>query len=175
MATKQKKTISTNKQPLLWLGVLALIIIVGIICWSWQKSYMVSVCEPKNLKLSAGQQNGAAGTIYQHMALTNTGDKKCSISGFPTAFLYGNDGNVLGASAASRMQPAPAELTLAPNETANTVLGYPQAGNFNPGICSAAKSTTLKLFPPSATTPLEVPLEVAWCPGFSSTAMSAGN
>jgi hypothetical protein len=53
------------------------------------------------------------------------------------------------------------------------VLGYPQAGNFNPGVCSA-KSVSLWLYPPNATTPLETPLEVAWCPGFSGTSMQAG-
>jgi hypothetical protein len=131
-------------------------------------------CKTENLKLTAGQQSGAAGTIFQHMVLTNTGKHKCRMSGFPTAYLYGSNGYALGNSAAARVQPAPVNVELAPNESANTVLGYPQAGNFNPGVCSD-KSTSLKLYPPSAITPLDVPLEVAWCPGFSESSMQPGN
>jgi hypothetical protein len=131
-------------------------------------------CATSDLRLTAGQQSGAAGTIYQNMDLTNTGTKNCSMNGFPTAFLTGSDGYALGNSAAARPNPAPTTITLAPNETAHTVLGYPQAGNFDPGVCTA-KSTNLNLYPPSATTPLQVPLQVAWCPGFSESAMQSGN
>lgn len=156
-----------------WIAIIVLLI-VGLFSWSWQKKHYAKTCMPQNIQLTAGQQSGAAGTIYQTMALKNTSSKKCTISGYPTAFLYGADGYALGSAAAARPQPAPATITLEPNESANAVLGYPQAGNFDPGICSA-KSTALKLYLPSATTPLQVPLEVAWCPGFSATAITAGS
>jgi hypothetical protein len=159
--------------PLLVSFVIILVLVVAF-CWWWQKHLIIATCKTENLKLAPGQQSGAAGTIYQHMALTNTGSDKCTISGYPTAFLYGSDGNALGNGASARPQPAPSIITLAPNETAHTILGYPQAGNFNPGVCSV-KSVSLKLYPPSATSPLETPLEVAWCPGFSESVIEPGN
>lgn len=154
------------------LGVLAVVLIVGG-CLTW-KSMRVSTCAVQDLELSAGQQSGAAGTIYQHMTVKNTGGKKCTLTGYPAAFLYGADGYALGSAAAGRANPLPSVVTLAPGKTAHTVLGYPQAGNFNPGVCSDA-STTLKLFVPNAVTPLEVPLAVAWCPGFSATTFTLGS
>ncbi len=157
----------------LWIVVVVLVL-GGLFCWSWQKHRTVAVCKTEDLKLTAGQQSGAAGTIYQHMALTNTGKGKCTLAGYPTAFLYGSNGYALGNSAAAQPQPAPLEITLASGEAAHTVLGYPQAGNFNPGVCSADKSVSLKLYPPSSTTALETSVAVAWCPGFSETAVQPG-
>jgi hypothetical protein len=179
MPAKSKNNAATSKGEssnglLIWVAIIA-IALGGMLCYLWRDHSMVASCTTENLKLTAGQQNGAAGTIYQHMALTNTGKKSCTMAGYPTAFLFGNDGYALGNSAAAQAQPAPAVITLAPGETAHTVLGYPQAGNFPPGQCTAAKSTSLKLYPPSSITPLTTSLEVAWCPGFSETAMQAGN
>jgi hypothetical protein len=181
MAAKQKNAFAKGKGggnygfPLL--GVVVIILLVaGLLAWSLRmKGWAATACETGNLKLTAGQQSGAAGTIYQHMALTNTGKKKCTMAGFATAFLYGSDDNALGSSAAARPQPAPVDITLASGESAHTVLGYPQAGNFPPGVCSNAKSVSLKLYAPGSTTPLETPLEVAWCPGFSATALQPGS
>lgn len=158
-----------------WIIVVMIIILLIASCWMWWGGIRtVALCKTENLKLTAGQQSGAAGTIYQHFVLTNTGNHKCRISGFPTAFLYGSNGYALGNGAAARTQPEPTTVDLSPNGSANTVLGFPQAGNFDPGVCSE-KSTSLKLYPPSSITALDVPVSVAWCPGFSESSMQAGN
>jgi hypothetical protein len=192
MATKQKnstaspKRVSRNvsyREPirrhpfhlLAWLLLFATILAVVLFFWSWQNHKYVAqtACSASNLSLSAGQQSGAAGTIYQNIVVTNKGKKTCTIAGYPTAFLYGSDGYVLGSAAAARPQPIPSTITLGFNESAHTVLGYPQAGNFDPGICSET-STKLVVYVPGSVASLEVPLAVNWCPGFSSTAMQAG-
>lgn len=179
MAAKPKNKTAVNGTRRGWPFPVICIVIVGILigflCAMWRGNWTVVACKTENLKLTAGEQSGAAGTIYQNMSFTNRGKKKCSIGGYPTAFLYGSDGYALGSAAAAQPQPAPIALTLAPNETAHTVLGYPQAGNFPPGVCSDAKSVSLRIYPPSSITPLETPLEIAWCPGFSETAMQAGS
>ncbi len=180
MAAKSKSnSAATNNMRGRWLWLLIcgviIIVIVGVLCSMQWGAWSVASCTTENLKLTAGQQSGAAGTIYQHMTLTNTGNKRCTMSGYPTAFLYGSDGYALGNAAAAQPQLTPAAIILAPNETAHTVLGYPQAGNFPPGVCTNAKSISLRLYPPSSITPLGTSLEVAWCPGFSETVMQAGN
>lgn len=156
---------------IIWI-IIMMIIMGGFLCWG--RTRVVSACTTKNLQLTAGQQSGAAGTIYQHMVLTNTSHRKCSLSGYPTAFLYGSDGYALGSGAAARAQPTPVNVILAPNESANTVLGYPQAGNFDPGICSAT-SVNLRLYPPGDMASLETALQVPWCPGFSESSMQPGS
>lgn len=153
---------------------LFLAIVFVSLVW-WGKYNAVSACTPSTLQLTAGQASGAAGTIYQNMDIKNTGSNSCTVAGYPTAFLYGSDGYALGNGAAASPQPAPESITLASGETAHTTLGFPQAGNFDPGICSNNKSTTLKLYMPGATTSLDVPLAYNWCPGFSSRALQAGS
>lgn len=179
MATNSKAKTATKavsgSASLWWVvGIVVIVIVLGMSCWMWMGGRAMALCKTENLKLTAGQQSGAAGTIYQHMVLTNTGKHKCRISGFPTAFLYGSNGYALGNSAAARTQPSPVTVDLANGESANTVLGYPQAGNFDPGVCSD-KSVSLMLYPPSATTALSVPLQVAWCPGFSESSIQPGS
>jgi hypothetical protein len=173
----QKSNRAAAKMQMGWVYItVGLLVVIAILAWiSWQKANTITTCQPQQLQLTAGQQNGAAGTIYQHMSFKNIGNQACAIGGFPTAFLYGTDGYALGRAAAANSNPAPMALTINPGESAYTVLGYPQAGNFPPGNCSGAKSTALKLYVPGASTALETPLEVAWCPGFSSTAMQAGS
>lgn len=176
MATKSKKaSAQMQSMPMMaWVAVV-IVLLIGIFVWIWQGSMTVASCSPSDLNLTAGQQSGAAGTIYQHMILTNTGNHKCQIGGYPTAFLYGSDGYAIGNGAAARPQPAPVAITLAPGDAANTVLGYPQAGNFDPGVCSANKSTSVKIYVPGAVTALDTPLEVNWCPGFSESSMQSGS
>lgn len=171
---KQSSSQSNRMWKITGVVFVILVVIAAIGCWC-VKASALQICKTTNLSLTAGQQSGAAGTVYQHMILTNTGHRKCRISGFPTAFLYGSNGYAIGNSAAARVQPAPVDITLAPNESANTVLGYPQAGNFDPGVCSADKSVSVKIYPPSSTTALETPVAVAWCPGFSESSMQPGN
>ena len=172
MATKSKGNAAAASSSAGWAWlVVALLLILGIMGWYWQKMSLVKLCDTTDLTLTVGQQSGAAGTIYQQMTFTNSSKHKCTVTGYPTAFLVGSDGYALGTGAASRPQPAPTKITLEHDESAAFVLGFPQAGNFDPGICSA-KSTNIKIYPPSTTVPFDIPLAAQWCPGFSATAMS---
>jgi hypothetical protein len=175
-AKQVKRDATWRGAPLLmWviIGLLIAVAVTALVGYKY-KNVAVAACSVDNLTLSKGPQEGAAGTIYQHMVLTNTSKQSCTIGGFPTAFLHGSDGYALGTAAASMSDPSPSIITINKNESAYTVLGYPQAGNFDPGICSD-KATSLELYIPGATSPLEVPLDMPWCPGFSSTAFKAGS
>jgi len=174
-ASAKSSSAQTNRMWKIAGLVLAVLVVIAIICCWCIKASAMQICKTTNLSLTAGQQEGAAGTVYQHMIFTNTGHYKCHMSGFPTAFLYGSGGYAIGNSAAARVQPAPVDITLAPHESANTVLGYPQAGNFDPGVCSAEKSVSVKIYPPSSITALDAAVAVQWCPGFSESSMQPGN
>jgi len=170
------KSASKDTRKTTWMvaGVgIVIVLALLLTCWVRATTYAYS-CKTENLKLTPGQGQGAAGTIYQHMIITNVGKHRCKIIGYPTTFLYGSNGFALGNSAAASPQPAPVNIVLDPNGTANTLIGFPQAGNFNPGVCSD-KSTSIHIYPPSSMTYLEAPLNVAWCPGFSETALQPGS
>lgn len=151
-----------------------IVLLIAVVSWMPSKR-LTDMCAPGSLKLTAGQPSGAAGTIYQPFKVENASKKSCKVSGYPTVFLYGSDGYALGNAAAPTAQPAPTSITLGPGEAAHTTVGFPQAGNFDPGVCSANKSTSIRVFMPGAVASLELPLENYWCPGFSSSAMQAGS
>ncbi|HUC89646.1 MAG TPA: DUF4232 domain-containing protein [Patescibacteria group bacterium] len=171
-----KKIAKQNKHSMCMAWCVAsvvIVVLVGAVALICVNHRRVVACDVKNITLTPGQTSGAAGTIYQNIDLKNNGKAKCTLSGFPTAFLYGSNGYALGGGAAARSNPSPSVITLAHGQTAHTVLGYPQAGNFDPGVCSNP-STSLKLYIPGAITPLEASISTAWCPGFSETAIQTG-
>jgi hypothetical protein len=120
-----------------------------------------------------GTSDGTAGTIYKHAVVTNTSSKQCTITGYPAAFLVSGSGSVLGGGAASNSLYTPSVITLAAGGKAHTVLGFPEAGNFDAGICSAAASR-LRLYLPGSTSYVETAETDQSCPGFSVTAFQAG-
>ena len=171
------KTTNDMKRPLPFLLCFGglIVLLIAIVSWMPGRHSADIMCTPGSLKLTAGQPSGAAGTIYQPLEVKNTSKKSCKVSGYPTVFLYGSNGYALGNAAAQTPQPAPAAIILGPGEMAHTTVGFPQAGNFDPGICSSSKSTSIRIFMPGATASLEMPFENYWCPGFSSSAMQLGS
>lgn len=128
-------------------------------------------CHTADLTLTVGQANGAAGTSYIGIGLTNKSTVTCTIYGYPGASVLDSAGTQLGAAAVRSTTITPALITLAAGQEAHAALGFPNAGNFDPGKCSAA-STTLRLYAPDESTALTAPLIQQNCPGFSVTAFS---
>lgn len=160
--------------------IVLIIVLVGLALaayWVWHKHHrpmMASACASANLSLGMGTAEGTAGTIYKHAVVTNNGNKSCMLTGYPAAFLVNSSGMVLGSGAEANPLYAPAMVTLAAGGgKAHTVLGFPEAGNFNPGICSAA-AAQLKLYLPGSTEFVQTAETDQSCPGFSATAFQAG-
>src|SRR5260370_9743731 len=79
-------------------------------------------CSTADLKLTVGQENGAAGTVYYPVEFTNTSTSTCTIYGFPgVAFVTKPGGSVIGAPAA-RSVAEPGLITLGPGATAHATL-----------------------------------------------------
>ena len=126
-----------------------------------------------SLSLSKGTSDGTAGTIYTHATITNTGSVTCTLTGYPAAFLLDSGGGVLGSGAEANPLYPVTTVTLAPGGKAHSVLAFPDAGNFDPGICSAA-SATLQLYLPGIVTPITAAWADHSCPGFSASALQSG-
>ena len=86
-ASAKQSSAQSNRTWKITALVLAILFAITIICCWHMKASAMQICKTNNLSLTAGQQEGAAGTVYQHMIFTNTGHYKCHMSGFPTAFL----------------------------------------------------------------------------------------
>jgi hypothetical protein len=158
------------------LAILSIVLALGWY-WSWRNETVSAaplMCMPQNLSIKMGSSEGAAGTIYRHVVVTNKTTQNCTISGYGTVFLMNTSNTVLGQGASPTTLYPPAKVTLAPKAHAHVVIGLPNAGNFDDGVCTAV-SAKLRMYIPSATTPLDVPFASANCPGFSVTAFKAGS
>jgi hypothetical protein len=79
-----------------------------------------------HISASAGQSQGAAGTITGVVTVTNTGSTPCSADGYPTMGLYSGSGapltvtmvNGLTVSVTSQTSAPPSSVTIAPSSTA---------------------------------------------------------
>ena len=79
-----------------------------------------------HISASAGQSQGAAGTITGVITVTNTGTTPCTVDGYPTVGLYSGSGapltvtmvNGLTVSVTPQASAAPTSVTIAPSSTA---------------------------------------------------------
>jgi hypothetical protein len=132
----------------------------------------VSACQTKDLNISLDTTGGAAaGTYYQRVILTSHAAATCTVSGFPGVSLIDAKGNQLGMPADRNGTPTPA-VTLHPGQAASATVGFPNAGNFDPGTCSAP-SKSLKVYPPGQTDALTIALVEQACPGFTVQSLVA--
>jgi hypothetical protein len=148
------------------------VVILGLSAYWWHIARL-SACTTNHLKISLGQPSGTAGTSYMDVVLTNTGSGSCALGGYPAAFLADSSGALLGLGAAPNSLHSPSRLTLAHNASVHSVLGFPDAANFEPGTCSKA-SNELKVYPPGLAMSLQIPFTQYSCPGFSTTALQPG-
>lgn len=122
-------------------------------------------CTVRDLDVSLGAEEGTAGTIYRALVFTNTGDRTCTIQGFPgVSFVTGDDGRQVG-EAATRVGEKGRAVTLKPGETANSAVGFVQIGNFDEAICQPTAVRGLRVYPPHERKAKFVPLETTGCAG----------
>jgi hypothetical protein len=105
-----------------------------------------SSCTSSSLKISVGQSNGAAGTIYYPIIFANVGPKACVISGIPSVQ---PTSNVVVGSAHVGVGPVAATsdlsasgvgdpVRLSPGAKASANFGVTETGNYTPSTCVAA-------------------------------------
>jgi hypothetical protein len=107
-----------------------------------------AMCTVRDLEVSLGESEGAAGTVYRALVFTNAGDDSCTIEGIPhVAFVTGEHGEQVGAAAASVGAAGPAVM-LEPESAAAAPVGFVQTGNFDPDACQPTDVSGLRVSPP---------------------------
>jgi Protein of unknown function (DUF4232) len=96
------------------------------------------------------QGNGALGTTYYHLEITNLSGSTCTLFGYPGVSGVTLTGTQLG-SAASRNGRTPHTVTLANGATAHALVGIVEAGNFPPSQCGPVTAAGLRVYPPNQT------------------------
>jgi hypothetical protein len=123
-------------------------------------------CATRDLKLTVGVAQGAAGSVYQVIDFTNIGTASCSLYGYPgVALAGGSPVTQIGQAASRSPQAGPSLVTLQPGGVGNTLLRITQAQNYPTSKCNPMASTYLQIYPPNQTTPVYL--------GYKSTGCSA--
>jgi hypothetical protein len=96
------------------------------------------------------QGNGAAGTTYFHLEITNLSGSTCTLFGYPGVSGVTLTGTQLG-SAANRNGQTPHTVTLTNGDTVHALLAIHEAGAFPPPQCHMVTAAGLRVYPPNQT------------------------
>ncbi|MGD9529387.1 MAG: DUF4232 domain-containing protein [Pseudonocardia sp.] len=122
-------------------------------------------CTTAELTGSLGTPDGAAGSTYRPLLLTNTGTRTCELRGFPgVSYVTGDDGQQVGPAAQEEGERGP-QVELAPGEAASATVRFVNVGNFDEAACVPVPVRGLRVYPPGDTASLFVPAEGTGCSG----------
>ena len=117
--------------------------------------------------------NGAAGSVYYNLYLTNLSGHPCTLRGYPRVSAIDLHGHQVGAAASRETDKRPAVVTLGRGVTATAVLRVVQAGNFPASSCGEVTAAGLRVFPPGQTTSKVVPFPFQACSRAGQSVLSA--
>jgi hypothetical protein len=120
--------------------------------------------------LSVGAANGAAGSLYYPLILTNTGSQACSVGGYPTVALEDAAGHTIAVAGHEVGNPV-ATFSVAPGGTASTVLHTEDPGIHGPGCFVASSKVHLTIGGVTYT----AAHAITTCPGFTVRSLVPGS
>lgn len=107
--------------------------------------------------------DGAAGSTFYQLELSNTSGQACTLYGFPGVSAVSRGGGQLG-RAAARDHADPVRLvTLRPGATAHVLLRIVDVTNFPAASCDPANAVALRVYPPNDRRSVEVPFAFRAC------------
>lgn len=110
-----------------------------------------ALCKSKDLALSLGRGDAAAGTYWRPLRFTNKSKSTCEIQGFPgVSYVAGDDGHQVGA-AAYRDGTKGKPVKLKPGGVAYAAVGFTQVRNYDPADCKPTAVRGLRVYPPQET------------------------
>jgi hypothetical protein len=108
---------------------------------------------------------GPSGSYYT-LEFTNVSARVCSLYGYPDVSAYAGDqdgGTQIGSAAAHDTSVRPRPVTLAPGQTAHSVLRITSTGTFEPTACAQVTAPELRVTPPDQVRPAFVPIHLSAC------------
>jgi hypothetical protein len=107
--------------------------------------------------------NGAAGSVYYSLELTNLSARTCTLAGYPGVAAVDLRGRQLGAAAIRDASQRPRTVTLARGATATATLRIVEAANFPAASCRETTAAGLRVYPPGQTAARLVPFPLQAC------------
>jgi uncharacterized protein DUF4232 len=135
-----------------------------------------STCASSNLVvwLPNGNGNGAAGSVYYKLRITNLGGGSCTLSGFPKVTAINSKGAAVGKPASNEPGSKSSVVTIKPGGSASFQLRVVEAGNFSAAACHATKAFGLRVTPPGAGGSKVVPFPFETCAKPTQSVLSVG-
>jgi hypothetical protein len=108
-------------------------------------------CKAADVKMALGRGDGAAGTVYRPLIITNVSNHKCVVQGFPgVSYVAGADGHQVGPAAyrdGTKGDPIP----LNRGESANADMGFVNVQNYDPTVCMPTPVNGIRVYLPQDT------------------------
>ena len=130
--------------------------------WNKAKRGTTSRCVTSALKVSLGNANGAAGTVFYPLMFVNTGKVGCTLRGYPGVAAVTSVGKQIG-SPASAIPSSYKTVTLLPGKAQSAVVGIVETGNFSPSQCAPVTAAGLKVFPPDQSKAMTIKKTFSTC------------
>lgn len=123
----------------------------------------VARCTTAVLSGSLGPAEGAAGSTYRPLLLTNTGTAACELRGFPgVSYVTGDDGEQVGPAATESGERGP-QVVLEPGTAASATVQFVDVANFDAAACAPVPVRGLRVYPPGDTAALFVAADGTGC------------
>jgi hypothetical protein len=107
--------------------------------------------------------NGAAGSVFYNLQLTNLSRRVCTVRGYPGVSAVTLAGSQIGPAASREASQRPRTVTLAPGASATAVVRIVQAGDFSAAACRETTAAGLRVFPPGQRSSRLVPFPFRTC------------
>lgn len=121
-------------------------------------------CLSSDLQASLGQSQGAAGTFYHLIVLTNISASACTLYGYPgVSFVTGPGGSLIGSPAGRNSVIPDTLVTLQPGGTASALLGVVDTGVLPVSSCMPVMADWLQIYPPGDIGSLFIQLSSSVC------------
>lgn len=112
-----------------------------------------SACRTGDLSVALGGRGGAAGSAYAPLVFTNTSSATCSLYGYPgVSYVAPSSGKQVGAAASRNPAHAATTVTLAPGQSAASLVQMANAANYPAARCSSTPVSGLRVYPPGQKT-----------------------
>jgi hypothetical protein len=109
-------------------------------------------CTVDDLKVELGDGEGAAGSTYYVVRVTNTSTSRCRTGGYGGVSLVGGgDGRQIGAAADRVEKSGLRPVVLKPGASAEAKLQVSQADNYPAGKCQPVQAKGFRVYPPNQT------------------------
>lgn len=107
-----------------------------------------TTCRTSDLKVTLGQGEGAAGSQYRPLRITNNGSTACSLFGFPGVSMVDAAGKQVGKPADRSGSQASGRVVMKPGQQEQVTLRIVNADNYGNGQCHRTGAAGIRVYPP---------------------------